>query len=464
MALEKTSRPKYDGMANPLARDFIIPPKASNAIKIVTPSSTTSKELSSSASRKNDLIHASPSSNKVPPQDGLLSFQAPKVGVPEFPIASPHRTMQSASKQAPIEEGQGSENLVSSGVWPPPSAQADHGLEALPPAAGLPRPAAESTLDIYASNYIPAWQRAINESPATQRRCCPLRTIDYAVYVSTFAGSRTLSTVPPTTLPPIQTVPGRIFSSPADLLPQQYGEYFSDAVQNEIAAQYDELKSFSMYQITFDVEDTSQPLYGFTIPGLQDYSPRVDLGDIVKIRPLIVPLQKPYFLDRLGNQDLPPAFSGFEFDAIVWGIAKPKERIVLRMDGFMPNLWRTCNIIFAVQEHWWAPLWRSIYLTAHHLTSTTNPSAPWLRQMLFPEPKHAQEQPSLPTGDFGLQWYDPEMNFEQQKAVDAVISANYGCVPYLVCADAPSSPRLNGSRTNTMTATPLGLYVQHHLR
>jgi helicase MOV-10 len=284
------------------------------------------------------------------------------------------------------------------------------------------------------------WQTAINESPATQIQCCPLSTVDYATYISSFAGSRTLSTVPPIRLPPIRTVPCRISSTPEGLLPQQYGEYFSDALQNEIAAQFEVLKTFSMYNVTFEVEDLGQQLYGFTIPGLREHSPRVDLGDVVKIRPLTAVPSQPHFLNQVGNLDLTPRFSGFEFDAIVWGISRPEERIVLRMDGFMPNFSQTCNIIFAFQEHQFAPLWRSIELTANSLNGVKDPSSPWLRQMLFPDKSHAKLQSSLSPGSFELVWFDSQMNFEQQKAVDAVVTANYGCVPYLVCKSSESFP------------------------
>jgi helicase MOV-10 len=216
-------------------------------------------------------------------------------------------------------------------------------------------------------------------------------------------------------------------------LPRQYGEYFSDALQNEIAAQLEELKAFSMYDVAFDVEDYSQQLYGFTIPGLREDSPRVDLGDVVKIRPLTAPPQQQPFLNRGGTQGLASEFSGFEFHAIVWGISRSRERIVLRMDGFMPNLYRTCNVIFTVQEHQRIPLWRSIHVTECSLESTRDPFSPWLRQMLFPDRKYGELQSNLSPGDFGLVWFDFQMNFEQKKAVDAVVTANYGCLPYLVC-------------------------------
>ena len=291
----------------------------------------------------------------------------------------------------------------------------------------------DSSLDIYAGNYIPMWQTAINEVPAILRFCCPLSTIDYATYIHSFAGHRVLSAVPPIELPPIHTVPFRLTCQPEHILPEQYGDYLSDALQNEITAQFEELRSCSMYNVPFVIDDASHHLYRFKIPGLREHSPRVDLGDVVKIRPLIPPPPQVNYAGRQRVATLTPGFSGVEFQAIVWGISKQQEQVVLRMDDFVPNSLRACNITFAVQEHHCAPLWRSVNLTWRPLRGDNKRSSLWLRRMLFPDKQDAKMQSTLSRGEFGLKWVDPQMNFEQQKAVDAVVTADYGCVPYLVC-------------------------------
>lgn len=419
--------------------NFMLPTKQNNAIKIVAPPLKPRNVVSPSASEHNG-------NNDLHSQEASLLTPLRKMGKPKVLDESPSRTTGSASEQA-LREGTSREVVVPTSVSHSPSAQPNGGLDTSQ-MAQTPRPAAESTLDIYANNYVPMWQTAINEAPATTRHCCPLSTLDHATYIKSFAGSRILSTVPRLRLQPIHTVQNRISCPPESLPPQQYGAYFGDALQNEIAGQLEEVKTFFMYDVAFEVEDPGQQLYAFTIPGLREYSPRVDLGDVVKVRPLITVPPQPHFLNRLGNVDLPLGFSGFEFDAIVWGISRSRERIFLRMDGFMPNLSRTCNIIFTIQEHRCEPLWRSLATTASKLNGVKDPSSPWLRQMLFPDKHQAKVQSTLSPGNFGLSWFDSQMNFEQQKAVDAVIAAKYGCVPYLVSKSSEWFPDPNGSHCN----------------
>jgi len=471
MAEVKNSRQKYRRSENPLEKDFILPTKTNKAIPIIAPPVQHSKLNSAQSSKNDDSSRSHNGSNETPSQSSSEPqiFPTRTMGKPGFLNEFPSKITLSASEQA-SNEGAAGNPLVPPSVSDSRSPRPDGGVHHLPES----RLAAESTLDIYANNYIPVWQTAINESPATPRHCCPLSTIDYTAYINSFAGSRILSTVPPIRVPPIHSAPLRVGFSPDDLLPRWYGEYFSDALQSEIAAHAEELKTFSLYNVGFGIEDPSQQLYRFAIPGLREHSPRVDLGDVVKVRPLIAAPTQANIMDRQRNLQPTPAFSGFEFHAIVWGISRPQERIVLRMDGFMPNLFQACNIIFVIQEHRFAPLWRSIDLTARSLNGVADGlwtrlsnahrdnslwstlghpvqrldscTSPWLRQMLFPEEHHAQMQSTLSRGDFDLEWFDPQTNFEQRKAVDAVITANYGSVPYLVCEDSDVVPTVASGR------------------
>jgi helicase MOV-10 len=460
MAEVKTSKQSDRRPKNP-SKDFVIPPKTNKSIPIIAPPIGSSKSSSAQPSKQGDPARSHNGTSGEP-----QIFPTRTMGKPNFLYESPSKTILSVSKQASSENIAGKPfvpSSISHSRSPPP----DGGLLQHPPAS---RQAAESTLDIYANNYIPVWQTAINESPANPCRCSQLSTIDYSAYITSFAGSRILSTVPPITVPLIHSVPLRIGSSPDDLLPQWYGEYFSDALQNELTAHAEELKTFFLYNVRFEIEDPSQALYRFAIPGLREHSPRIDLGDVVKIRPLMAASALANFTGVQRNLQPTPVFSGLEFHAIVWGISRPQELIVLRMDGFVPANFQACNIIFVVQEHRYAPLWRSVDSIARSLNGLTdglwtrqsdarrdnslgsalghsvqrlgNCSSPWLRQMLFPEEHHAQEQSTLSKGDFGLEWFDSQTNFEQRKAVDAVVTANYGSVPYLVCEDLDVVPTL----------------------
>ena len=462
MAEVQTSRQKYGQPENP-PENFVIPPKANKSIPIIAPSVKSGKLNSAQPSKYDDPARSHNGTSSEP-----QIFPTQTMGNPGF-HESPNKTTLPVSEQASSKDIAG-KPFVSSSISHSRSPRPDSGFHQ-PPAS---RQAAESTLDIYANNYIPVWQTAINESPAYLCRCSQLSTIDYSAYINSFAGSRILSTVPPIGVPLIRSVPLRIDSSPDDLLPQRYGEYFSDALQNEIAAHAEELKTFSLYNVRFEIEDPSQRLYRFAIPGLREHSPRVDLGDVVKIRPLVAAPTQANFTGLQRNVQPTPAFSGLEFHAIVWGISRPQEFIVLRMDGFVPTNFQACNVIFVVQEHLYAPLWRSIDSTArslngladglwtrqsdarrdnslgsalgHSVQRLDSCSSPWFRQMLFPEERHAQMQSTLSKGDFGLKWVDSQTNFEQRKAVDAVVTANYGSVPYLVCEDLDVVPTVASGR------------------
>ena len=402
MAKGDHERQEYGGTENPFRRNFILPSKTNHAVKIVAPPIKTGKSTSSPASQDNDSS-SSPNGSHDSPRLAFLSIPPRKMGESKpLDESSSDITVQTASEGNPTH-------------------------------IKLSVSATDSSLDIYAGNYIPMWQTAINKAPAILRFCCPLSTIDYATYINSFAGHRVLSAVPPIELPPIHTVPLRITCQAEQILPEQYGDYLSDALQDEITAQFQELMSCSMCNVPFVIEDASQHLYRFNIPGLREHSPRVDLGDVVKIRPLVPPPPQAIYVGRQRVTPLIPGFSGVEFQAIVWGISKQQEQIVLRMDDFVPNLLRACNIIFAVQEHHCAPLWRSVNLTWRPLSGVNKRSSLWLRRMLFPDKQDAKMQITLSRGDFNLNWFDAQMNFEQQKAVDAVVTADYGCVPYMVC-------------------------------
>ncbi|KAI4255463.1 MAG: hypothetical protein LQ352_002556 [Teloschistes flavicans] len=56
----------------------------------------------------------------------------------------------------------------------------------------------------------------------------------------------------------------------------------------------------------------------------------------------------------------------------------------------------------------------------------------WLRRMLFPSDSDGVMQTSLPQGVFKRSWFDRHLNHEQKKAVDAILSSNYGNIPFLV--------------------------------
>lgn len=314
-----------------------------------------------------------------------------------------------------------------------------------------------STLDVYAPSYVPLWLRAVNESIALPRLSPLLETINFSEYISSFAGRQYLHPLTYIELPPIHNVVPFHSVSPELLTPETYSAYFREALQNEVSSEVAELRSCSMFAAAFEPEDHSRHLYRVKVAGIRESSPRIDIGDIVLVRPLFhrsdVPeLTMAWYAPGGGREHglCAPAFGGLEFVAVVWGISRPKEMVVLRIDGLTAL---SCNIIFAVQQHRITPLARAITATADSLrTYQASSPSDWLRGILFPTPSDGVMQITLPKGTFpDTKWFDIQLNYEQQKAIDAVLNASYGNVPYLI-----SGPPGTG-KTKTIVETILQL-------
>ena len=99
--------------------------------------------------------------------------------------------------------------------------------------------------------------------------------------------------------------------------------------------------------------------------------------------------------------------------------------------------------------------WRSIETTTGLLNDSNGLGSLWLHGMLFPDTQHGKIQATLPRGTFDLDWYDSQLNYEQQKAVDSIVQAKYGLVPYLI-----NGPPGTG-KTKTIVETTLQLLKSH---
>ena len=300
-------------------------------------------------------------------------------------------------------------------------------------------PSDKTLLDIYAPSYVPLWLRAVNESIAVPRFCCLLNTINFTEYIETFAGRLVLQPLAPVKLPAIHSVPVVQSISPDLLTAENYAAYFGEALQNEVSAQATELRYSNIFATPFELQDPVQYLFRVKIPGIRENSPRIDLGDVVLVRPLfhrsdVQELTEAWSASGGGKERglCAPAFAGLEFNAIVWGVARLKEEVLLRVDGLKQL---TCNIMFAVQEHQTTPVARSIACTAEALRPSRSAmiKSNWLSRMLFPAPSDGVVQLTLPRGTFpDMKWFDTQLNYEQQKAVSAVVDPSFGNVPYLI--------------------------------
>lgn len=296
-----------------------------------------------------------------------------------------------------------------------------------------------SPLDVYAPSYVPLWLRAVNDSIAVSRFSSLLESINFPEYIGSFAGRQYLQPLAKVNLPAIQNVPVVHSISSESLTSDNYEAYFWEALQNEVSAESAELRGFNIFVAPFEPHDPLRYLFRVKVPGLRENSPRIDIGDTVLVRPLFHRPDAPeltisWYAPGGGKERglCAPAFAGIEYNATVWGVARAKEEVLLRVDGLTQL---SCNIMFAVQEQRITPIARSITSIAESLRAPR--SAPitldWLRRMLFPTPTDGVVQLTLPKGTFpDMKWFDMELNYEQQKAVNAVFNTGYGSVPYLI--------------------------------
>ena len=317
-----------------------------------------------------------------------------------------------------------------------------------------------STLDIYAPIYVPVWLRAINDSVATTINCPQLRHQDLNAYVRTFTGSDFITDQSAVTLPAITTVPQPWQVS--EVGPLNYYRHVAISLQNEIAAQAAELRTFFLYDALLEVERPGRQLFRLSVAGLRENAPMLELGDVLRVRSLTstgnstVSLLAQEWYDSVANIRgiTAPGFDGLEYQAVVWGIAKTKEQVWLKLNNPATTS-RRVNVVFLVQEKRWFPPFRSLKPMSDESSALLEEET-WLRHILFPEPHDAVIQTTLNKGTFNIPWYNTTLNFEQQKAVAAVLERQYGTVPYLV-----SGPPGTG-KTSTIVEMVLQIVYPRH--
>ncbi|KAI9833619.1 MAG: hypothetical protein M1819_003572 [Sarea resinae] len=191
--------------------------------------------------------------------------------------------------------------------------------------------------------------------------------------------------------------------------------------------------------------------------------------------------------------EIAPGFTGIHHNACVWGLDRAKETLLLRIDDLqLEGL--VFNVMFLVQTRKLLPLQRAISDVAallrraearqgqggiSDLPNAVNRDLPiarslslsqpmsrdpsngntstdsgnisdrahslhsdqpflvsntyWIRSVLFPEESDGAIQRELKGGRiFGRVYFDRDLNYEQKKAVDAIMSQTYGKVPFLI--------------------------------
>ncbi|KAI9881504.1 MAG: hypothetical protein M1830_000067 [Pleopsidium flavum] len=373
--------------------------------------------------------------------------------------------------------------------------------------------------DVYAKTYVPESLIAINRSAATFVPSKPVDGLDLQAYMSTFAGSQFL--LPHPLSPPLRAQSGdNVARLPDRLSPENYTVHFEECLELELEAQIVKHCSYDMFRATVRQHDLTHQLYSLVVPGLRENTPRVVLGDVVMLRQLrldpstMLPRKMSVWMGAGGGRqrgEPAPGFTGFQHCAVVWGIDKVRETLLLRIDG-LPSEPLVFNISFLVQPNFMQALQRavsaihsvlreghelhasydsrgayqdnsadvaSLAQRATHISSQSkmravslpgsasgassgvspaylrpdrgDSSSQWMRCRLFPTETDGLPQTELPNGIFKQNWYDKDLNYEQMKAVNAIQTANYGNLPFLI-----SGPPGTG-KTKTIVETALQL-------
>jgi hypothetical protein len=212
--------------------------------------------------------------------------------------------------------------------------------------------------DVYARTFIPETWSAINHAPSQTLHSKPMSDINFPSYISSFAGYSFLKPLPAPT-PPVP--PGSL----SFLTPQSYAAYFAYLLAYEQKAQDTEAKSYNLYLTGFVPIDYTSPFFSVAVPGLREDAPRVLLGDTILVRQIRVdasgePWGMRAWISPGGGRErgLPaPGFTGYEHRAVVWGVDRTGEKLLLRVDGLVGDQW-IFNVVFEVPvwrtfERWW---------------------------------------------------------------------------------------------------------------
>lgn len=161
------------------------------------------------------------------------------------------------------------------------------------------------------------------------------------------------------------------------------------------------------------------------IPGLRENGLRIERGDVVQLRQLVVDPARFTVLNSVLLQGGQPTF---QHDAIIWNIDRLREELLLRVDGLVP--WSMqFNVSFTLQKERLDALYRALVGTHMALLDSSDS---WLRRMLFPTCDDGSLQHTLNKRQVQRTSFDQVLNYEQLRAIDTVSGEDYGTVPYLI--------------------------------
>jgi DNA polymerase III delta prime subunit len=282
-----------------------------------------------------------------------------------------------------------------------------------------------------------------------------MRWIDFGAYSRNYLLPHFLPVIPSSenNPQPSYNLPTDV-RSPLDTV--RYEQTLRLWVRDEAEAQADESGSYALFGHQVEVRNlTSSATFIISVPGLRENTPFVEEDDVVQLRPLV--------FDHLGRVlgmgvTTNAGFcSNIIYNGRVSTVLRSKEMLHVTVHGHtLPTSMRLrCNIQFLVPPRRHSPLLDVLPLVREGLReqqllnnngdtngssmphvqdgiTTPSLSQSWLRRMLFPTDNDGQLQTRLNTVTMNRAFFDPDLNWEQLKAVQSIAKKNFGSLPFLI--------------------------------
>lgn len=290
-----------------------------------------------------------------------------------------------------------------------------------------------TSLDVYATPFIPQGLLAVNEYNARNVVTPAPCTIDYEAYARSFAGTGFHR-------PHIDrfAIPETLVKSEdtsEELSHHTYQAQFHHYLDQECAALRALRKSQALYKVAVaaTTNDGRPDMYNLVIPGIRETTFRLEVGDKVLLRQICFGqnglIVNTHALNDQGRSIFSPGwYPTFQHEAVVSAINRRLETITLHMTHLQPAT-MLFNVSFTLQIARLSALYDSV--AAAHRSMEPDASC-WMRSMLFPEKTDGELQHHLNTVHTTWPMRDTMLNYEQIRAVDTVLAAKYGRLPYLI--------------------------------
>ncbi|KAJ3294685.1 hypothetical protein HDU79_010643 [Rhizoclosmatium sp. JEL0117] len=283
-------------------------------------------------------------------------------------------------------------------------------------------------LNIFAKPFVSQFVKDINALPATRLLGIAPPTPNPINYILSWVSPSPGNPFKPKTpvvqiAQSISQVP-HVLSTPNNapittLSSSTYAQHFAELTSVEVEARTQEMLGFTLYGVTISTSSPLQKkqsrglqLWEVIVPGVLEDSPRIRIGDALLIRAI-------------------SPFDGVEYEAFVYSVVRRTATITFIAPA-LPNIEigsTEFNIQFIYTDIAARYATRALYSLQYYVSKDCG------RKLLFPEPEDAilklATEPKS-SFDFGLDFFDDQLNRAQKKAVYSILNNKYGDIPYLI--------------------------------